>query len=246
METHSRQLRVFNQAYQQYYHTFAWRCERSVKDEVTASGMVQDAFLKLWLLRDQLSVEEIYDFLKKQVKQLLTAYYSSDRFRFDKKLFSLDDFDSADFLMVNLEDNEQLAPADSGDVIERDERWLKLQQVVARLGDGQQQLVKLCLRHNFDYGRIAYYLGGISDYEVGNKINGLVESLRHILTDGNKLEAVGRTGQVVFKGQLNELQKSVLQMRYELAYSFGEMAKALALSEAQVKTAYAQACRVCR
>ena len=76
------QLLIFNGLYAKYYNLFAWRCERSVKDEVAASGIVQDAFLRVWLLRDQLSVSDVYDFLKVQLKKSIYAYYDTQSFPF--------------------------------------------------------------------------------------------------------------------------------------------------------------------
>ncbi|RYZ35354.1 MAG: hypothetical protein EOP49_33585 [Sphingobacteriales bacterium] len=246
METHSRQLQVFNNAYRQYYQTFAWRCRRSVKNEVTASGMVHDAFLRLWLLRDQLSVDDIYSFLKRQLKKAVLDYYGSDRYRFDSRLFSLDDFDNPDLLMPSMETPEDAEVTATVGLDEKDDRWLRLQEVLASLNDGQQQMVKLCLKHNFDYGRIAFYLGGISDYAVGKKVEDLVASLKQILTDGQKLDRAVGKNKIIANGSLDELQEQVLRMRYELAYSFEEVANALGLSETQVNVAYAKACRVCK
>lgn len=245
MEIQSRQLLVFNNAYRQYYQLFAWRCERSVKNEVVASGMVQDAFLRLWVLRDKLSLEEIYIFLKRQIKKSLHEYFGTTKYKFERKLFYLDDYENADFLLIDKELREDGQVAEITLSLAKDERWVRFQQVLGNLNDGQKKLVGLCLKHNFDYGRIGCYLGGVSDYEVSKKVDKLLKSLQQILTDGQKLEGVLAKNCTVVKGSLDELQKQVLRMRYELSYSFAEVARALGLSEAEVKTAYAKACRVC-
>ena len=245
MKTQStHQIRIFNELYEKYYGLFAWRCERSVKDEVVASGMVHDAFLRVWLLRDELSVEDVYGFLKAQLKKSIFAYYDMAKNKFHTNLFSLDELENRDFLLVDHRiGEEEIEEPDLEDDTERKTQWQQLTQLMDSLPDTQQQLIKLCLKYNFSYEHIAFYLGGISDYAVGKKVEALLESLKRMLTDGQKLELVAYKSSLTFRGSLDELQESILKMRNELAYSFEEVAKALGLSEVDVKVAYARACR---
>lgn len=236
------QILIFNGLYAKYYPLFAWRCERSVKDDVAASGMVQDAFLRVWLLRDQLSVNEVYDFLKVQLKKSIYAYYDTAKNRFHANLFRLDELENPNFLLVdgNLEE-EALEEPNLADQLEKQKQWEQLNQLVANLTDTQQQLIKLCLKYNFSYDHIASYLGGISDYAVKKKVEVLLESLKRMLSGNQKLQQVSSKRPLVFNGSLDELQESIMQMRYELQYSFEEIAKALNLEQGYIQQAFVKA-----
>ncbi|RDC55641.1 hypothetical protein DU508_15295 [Pedobacter chinensis] len=246
--THSNaQLCIFNKYYKRYYNLFAWRCQRAVKDDVVGSGMVQDAFLRVWLLRDQLMEDDIYIFLKRQLKQAIFAYYDTAKNRFNANLFRFDELENPDFLLQVNPDEEMddpLGPIWQED-IEYQNQWAQLQQLIPNLSETQQQLIQLCIRYNFSYDRMAYYLGGISDYVVAKQVEVLLKKLKSILTEDYKLQEAGRKNSFTFDGSLDELQKNVMQMRYELQYSFEEIAKKLDIAEPQVKLAYARACRMC-
>lgn len=238
----NNQILIFNGLYAKYYPLFAWRCERSVKDDVAASGMVQDAFLRVWLLRDQLSVNEVYDFLKVQLKKSIYAYYDTAKNRFHANLFRLDELENPDFLLVdgNLEE-EALEEPGLADQLEKQKQWEQLEQLMANLTDTQQQLIKLCLKYNFSYDHIASYLGGITDYAVKKKVEVLLESLKRMLGGNQKLQQASSKRPLVFNGSLDELQESIMKMRYELQYSFEEIAKALNLDQGDIQQAFVKA-----
>ena len=236
------QLLIFNGLYAKYYNLFAWRCERSVKDEVAASGMVQDAFLRVWLLRDQLSVSDVYDFLKVQLKKCIYAYYDTAKNKSHANLFRLDELENYDFLVVdgNLED-EALAEPDIAAQLLRQKQWEQLAQLMPNLSDTQQQLIKLCLKYDFSYEHIAYYLGGISNYAVKKKVEMLLKSLKCMLTANQKLQQASSRRPLVFSGSLDELQAQIMKMRYELHYSFEEIAKALNMNQGYIQQAFVKA-----
>lgn len=242
------QLQTFNHLYAQYYKLFQWRCHRTIKNDVVASGIVQEAFLKTWLLRDKLSLEEVYDFIKKQIKMAITTYYTAATNRFHKNLFRLDELENSDFLLVDtiVEEEESPIAIDLEKQTVYQQQWEQLEQLLPNLSQQQQLLIRLCIKYNFSYDRMSYYLGGISDYAVGKQVAELIKNLKCILANSQKLQQVAQKTKLTFSGNLNELQQNIIKMRFELQYGFEEIAAHLHLSETQVKQAYARACRTCR
>lgn len=219
------------------------------KDDVVASGIVQEAFLKVWLLRNELSLEEVYDFIKKQVKTAIGTYYTAAVNRFHKNLFRLDELENPDFILgdaVNDDEEEALVQECPKKLATYQRQWEQLQQLLPNLSQQQQLLIGLCIKYNFSYDRMSYYLGGISDYAVSKQVEELLKSLRQILADTQKLQQVGQKTKLTFSGDLDELQQNIIKMRFDMQYGFEEIATNLNLSETQVKQAYARACRICR
>ena len=239
------QMTVFKEFYNRYYTVFAWRCSKAVKDEVIGSGMAQDAFLKLWLLRDQLEKEDNYRFLKSQLKKAITAYFKVPKHRFNANLFRLDELENPEFLMRTVEMDYGGLDHDTFDQGKYQKEWAHLQELIPSLPSGQQELIKLCLKYNFNYDRISYYLGGISDYAVAKQVESLLTSLKQILSDVEKLEMVEQKVHFQFSGGLDDLQKEVLRMRYDLRYSFSEIATHLDIDVKEIKQAFSRASRVC-
>lgn len=51
-----------------------------------------------------------------------------------------------------------------------------------------QLFIRLCLRYDFSYERIAYYLGGISDYDVSLRVEQCISHLKAALADTSRLD----------------------------------------------------------
>jgi len=245
-----KQVVNFNKCYQRYYVLFFWRCTKAVKDETVASGMVQDAFLKLWMLRDHLVAEENYDFLKGLLKKAVRDYYNSTKNRFNANLFRLDDLENPDSVLKPPIEEQELDGLLGESLHQEDEidrqRWEEVQQIIPSLTLSQQRLIKLCMKYNFSYDRMSYYLGGISDYVVARQVEEMLKNLRQILTTNERLEEVTPKSSLVFSGSLDELQQTVMNMRYDLQYSFQQIASELSIAESEVKKAYARAFQVCK
>lgn len=244
-----KQVVSFNKCYQRYYDLFFWRCTKAVKDETVASGMVQDAFLKLWMLRDHLVAEENYDFLKGLLKKAVRDYYNSTKNSFNANLFRLDDLENPDSVLrppiEEQELDELLESLHNEDLIDQ-QRWEEVQQIIPSLTLSQQRLIKLCMKYNFSYDRMSYYLGGISDYVVAKQVEEMLKNLRQILTTNERLQDLTPKSSLVFSGSLDELQQTVMNMRYDLQYSFQQIASELSIAESDVKKAYARAFQVCK
>ncbi|RZK37156.1 MAG: sigma-70 family RNA polymerase sigma factor [Pedobacter sp.] len=243
----NQQIFLFNEYYRKYYPIFTWRCTKALKDEVIASGIVQDAFLKIWVLWDRIQVDEIYGLLKSHSRKAIFDYYDTAKNRFHSDLFRLDELENSEFLLGFGEvEIDELSDSNNDQQEEYQEQWQQLQQLIPSLSISQQQLIQLCLKYNFSYDRMSYYMGGISDYVVAKQVEVLLQNLRKILKDGERLERAVSKSNVSFKGSLDELQTNVMRMRYELQYSFADIASKLNFSEVEIKQAYANAHRTCR
>lgn len=252
-ETPAQQLTLLQQGderglsyfYERYYAYFYNRALRATKSECPAQSIAQEAFLRLWLYREQIkSVDDVPAFLKTQVSTAITAYYNKTQVRFQRSLLQLDDIDDyQDFLL-----GYELEEPEEEDLIyleqleeEKQERLSKLNNLLPNLTNEQQLFIKLCLKYSFNYERIAHYLGGISDYEVSLQVERSIATLKSAFTSGEKMEMLDKPTKITLEGEFDEQQVEIFRMRYELQYSFDEIADALQLESAKVKTLFIQA-----
>ncbi|MBD1423473.1 RNA polymerase sigma factor [Sphingobacterium chuzhouense] len=231
--------------YKKYYGYLAFRTEKATQDECAAGSIAQEAFLRLWLFRENLqSEEELFQFLKTQVKSAVYAFYSKTRNRFHRSLLRLDGIeDYQEFLLgYELEDEEE------EDIVyleqleeEKKEKLQKLEKLLPHLRKEQQLFLQLCLKYSFNYERIAYYLGGISDYEVSLQVEKTIETLRQIFQSAEKMEKLNSSSRYVIQGEINEQQEEIFRMRYDLQFSFDQIAEALNLNSAVVRKLFIEA-----
>lgn len=231
--------------YRKYYGYFAFRAEKATQDQCTAESIAQEAFLRLWLFRENLqSEEELFEFLKTQVRAAINAFYSKTRNRFHRSLLRLDGIeDYQEFLLgyeLEEEDEEDLVYIEQLEN-EKKEQLQKLNQLLPHLKKDQQLFLQLCLKYSFNYERIAYYLGGISDYEVSLQVEKIIETLRQIFQSTEKMEQLSRSSRYVVQGEINEQQEEIFRMRYDLQFSFDEIAEALDLNAVTVKKLFIEA-----
>lgn len=237
--------------YEQLYTQLSFRSKAYVKDCSVASSIAQEAFLRLWLLRSSIrDVDHLKDFLSKQIKEAGAAYYRKTNTRFHRSLLQLDGIEDFQEFMLGYEMEEE---------VEEDPIYLEeleaakkaqldqLQAILPHLTEQQQLFIKLCLKYSFSYDRISWHLGGISDYEVSLHVEKTIETLKAALCGTNKLDTLSlKPKKIICEGELSEEQAEVLKMRYELQYSFDEIADALRLNNSQVKKLFVQAHAVVR
>lgn len=236
--------------YNQLYKTYAYRSERYVKCDCMAASIAQEAFLRLWLMRDRIeSVEHMKEFIGKQIREAGSAYYRKSTVRFQRSLLQLDGIEDYQEFMMGYE-MEEAYEEDTVflEEIEKNkkEQLDKLNALLPNLSEQQQLFVRLCLKYSFSYDRIGWHLGGISDYEVAQKIENTIAVLKAALSDSEKLNVIMGPKKIDFEGALSDEQAQILQMRYELQYSFEEIAEALNLKDSQVKKSFITAYAVIR
>jgi len=234
-----------NYFYHAHYDYYAWRAERFVKDDVVAHAIAQEAFLRLWLMRDIIrDTAHLHEFLGQQLRDAGMAYYRKTLNRFHRSMLRLDGIEDFQEFMLGYEMEEE----QEEDIVYLErleaEKQRQLEQInclLPNLTDQQQLFIRLCLRYGFSYERIAYHLGGISDYEVAQRVEQCIANLKAALSDTAKLDNATRTKPLITEGMLTEEQAQVLAMRYDLQYSFEEIAEALQLDDTKVKSLFVQA-----
>lgn len=239
----------FNYFYNAYYSYYAFRAFRFVKEELVAHSIAQDAFLRLWVFRNSINdVDHLHAFVKTQMTEAGKNYYGNTTLRFHRAMLRIDSIEGADDFLLGYaeevaddnEDTTYLAKLEK----EKKERIDKLNSFLPNLNENQKLFLRLCLKYDFNYERVSHYIGGISSYEVANRFEKCLELLKGALTDTNKLNdsaVYKRSKKIVTEGELSEEQASILNLRYELQYSFDEIAKQLKLKDEKVRELFIQA-----
>ncbi len=125
--------------------------------------------------------------------------------------------------------------------LEKKKRMDQLNAILPNLNRDQQLFIRLCLKYSFNYERIAYYMGNISDYEVSLQIENAIEYLRAIVHSEEKMQLVAKPVEFKLNGEMTEEEAEVFRMRYELQYSFDKISEALQLDGGQVRTLFINA-----
>ncbi|QQD11902.1 RNA polymerase sigma factor [Sphingobacterium sp. UDSM-2020] len=237
--------RGLNFFYNRFYGYLFASTFRATKDDCAAESIAQEALLRLWLYRKQVKdIDDTLTFLKAQVKSAIHAFYNTTRDRFHRNLLRLDGIENyQEFLMgYEMEEEEEM------DLIymekleeEKQERLDKLNKLLPSLNNQQQLFIKLCLKYSFNYERIAYYLGGISDYEVSLQVEKTIDTLRSVFNSSQQMELLNKPSKIVLQGEFNDQQPEIFHMRYELQFSFEQISEALKLNPSLVKQLFVQA-----
>ncbi len=240
-EGNERGLEFF---YKLWYPRYYYWGLRYIKDDVNADCIVNEAFLRLWLLRQQIaSTEEIERLLKKLTAQGCKAFYSTANHKFQRNMLRLDELENyQEFIGAadpSFDEEDTLYQQEPDEAIKK--QWEQVEQVIPNLKAEQQLFVRLCIKYSFDYSRIAWHVGGISDYEVARKVEKTLECLKAIITDTQKLNKVAKGHTFKFEGDVGEEQSAILKMRYELQYSFEEIARTLQLDQGYIQKVFVNA-----
>jgi RNA polymerase sigma factor (sigma-70 family) len=235
-----------NHFYKKLYPKLVWWALKRVKDDVAASSITHEAFLKLWLLRGKMDDSaKLRAVLESQIHQGCEDFYQKSANRFHRSMIKLDDIENYQEFMGGYNPEDDPEEPDTIGQFELDEekrlQWHQVEKVMPSLQRDQQLFIKLCLRFAFNYERIAWHLGGISDYQVAKKVEQTIETLRNIIGNGNKLTVAGRSSHFLFEGEISEEQAGILNMRYEMQFSFEEIAAELGLSQSHVQKVFVQA-----
>lgn len=231
--------------YERYYSYLFTRTLRATQDDCAAESIAQEALLRLWLFRERVECAEgVFDFLKKQLRAAIDAFYSKSKNRFHRSLLRLDGIEDYQEFLLGYEMEE----AEEEDVVylegleeEKQRRLDKLNNLLPSLTQQQQLFVKLCLKFSFNFERIAFHLGGISDYEVAMQVDRTIETLRSIFNSSEKMALLNTPSRMVLEGEFSDQQAEIFHMRYELQLSFEQISESLRLSADMVKKLFVQA-----
>ena len=233
--------------YRELYSRYYIMALRMVKQDIAATCIAQEAFLRLWQRRESINgLPHLTDFLYRQIKQAAYNYYAQPSTRFYRGLIQIDGIEhAAEYLLPDVSITHQLdsVPAyDEETHNELEAQRKQLYAVLPELPEKQQQVVGLLLRYSLDYERVAWHLGGVSCYVAAKQIEKTIALLKSILVNGANLSGnhIAKK-QLVISGELTEEQANILRYRYELSYSFEEIAELMNIRQAEVQRSFVQA-----
>jgi DNA-directed RNA polymerase specialized sigma24 family protein len=231
--------------YNLLYPSIYYYCFRYTKDDVNANCIVNEAFLRLWLCRKTITCpEHIETFMRKLTAEGCKAYFKTSSSRFHRNMLRLDEIENYQDFIAGYDPTleEETAIFDQHELGEEEKKqWEQVKAVIPNLSHDQQLFIRLCIKYAFDYGRMAWHIGGISDYQVARKVEQTLKCLKALITDTEKLNRIKKTSRFSFEGDISSEQASILQMRYELQYSFSEIAAALKLNQGYIQQVFATA-----
>lgn len=230
--------------YGRFYRWYAYRAYRYIREDLDAHCIAQEAFLRLWIFRESIEdVPHLHRFMSRQVTDAGKSYHRRRSNQFRRQLLWFFDYDDPESLLSG--NSPEWAEGPLLEIEEPDEedseRLESLNRLLPHLDSEQQLFIRLCLKYDFNYERIAFYLGGIREYEVAQRVSKCIDRLKSLLADSRKLSQVTRTQTFRVDRQLSPEQADILRLRYELGNSFEEIAADLRLSPEKVRALFIQA-----
>ena len=233
--------------YNRLFGSFSYKARKRVKDELASTSIAQEAFLRLWLVRDKMeNIVKVITFLKAQINEGCEAFYKKPSERFHRDLIKfeeIEDYQSCFSSYDPEEDEEDAGTIAQRKLEEQNKANLKIiKNFLPSLTQNEQLFIQLCLQYSFCFEKISRHLGGISDIEVFRKVKKILENLKNAIVNSNKLNTTETKHCFIYQGDLSEEQAKILQLRYELKMSFQEISIELNLSQGHVQTVFVEAC----
>lgn len=214
-------------------------------DTYASSTFVQEAFSRLWLFRSHMNgMARIENFLIEEIKRATRDYYGSASEQFRRSFVSLDAFNNNDFLLCELENEQEQVRGnqcpDEKDYIR------KLNILMPNLRQDQQLLIRLCLEYGFNYDSIAEYLGGISAREIRCQVQHAIAQIRAVFENTAKLQILEKETKEQVSEVLKEEEALVLHLRCDQQLTFKEIATTLKIDLSVANSLFVSAYRKSR
>lgn len=228
-----------NYFYVQYFRRFFYWGYRYTKQYAEAECIAQEAYVKLWQLRESIrDVEHLFSFMEKQVREGMRRYYRSKDNVFNAGLLRVDEYERPESVLPStLPDSEQEEESIAEEYGEASPEMKALLQVLPFLGKEDELLIRLCLKFDFDPEKIAKHLGGVKPWQVSAKLNKCIRRLKSLL-NAHREPVKAATQRKTLQPKENSV---VLKMRYDERKSFEDIAGELGLTPQKVKLMFVQA-----
>lgn len=215
-------------------------------DVCYAESIVQECFLKLWMLRHNIQdATQVIELLRKQVKSSIHDFFRRTKHRFNRNLLRIDGIENFDRLLSDQHNEEEK----DDEVFFYDEQYDKEQQIQMKrvreilpsLCSKQRLFLDLCMRYSFSYERVAAHIGGISEYAVAKKVEEVIARLRGLLEGIGKIDAPDLKTKMVLSEGLSAQQQDIMRIRHELGLTFDEIAEQISLPPTEVRRLFLEA-----
>ncbi len=232
-----------NYIYKLYFNLIYSRVYRATKDLCETESIVQNAFLKLWQFRKNISsIESAYEFIKKQVSEAISDYYKLSKTQFRAKTLLLDSLEDYQKYMLGytIQDEDLDINPDAKDEILESKRK-KLAGILPHLCSRKRLILHLCITNSFNFESVAKHLGASSEHKVAKEFEKIIAQLKSLLNAAEKVKSSNSRSDLVLSPTLSNLEQKVLSIRRDLGLTFEEIANRINLSPQQVREIFLMA-----
>ncbi|UII21666.1 RNA polymerase sigma factor [Fulvivirga ligni] len=227
-------ISALDKIYSQYSRRIFWIGMNLINDSFIVDSLLQDAFLRLWVNRENIqSPEHIFFFLRFVITKSCITYYSSPKNKFLRKINSLEEFDNYQEYMAGYDPESEFEIQQAQE--QEQQAFDRVGRVLPLLDADRRHLIELCLKYGFQYKAIAQSMGK-NVQETCYEVKMAIRDIKMIINQG-KTKNRPALGMKV-QGSMTEEQAEVLKLRCEKKYSFAAIARQLNLSQKEVHSQF--------
>ncbi len=234
--------------YNLYSRRIYGRALLATGDVCHAESIVQECFLKLWMLRGNIEeATQVLELLRKQVKSSVSDFFKMTKHRFNRNLLRIDGIEGFEkylsdrYVEDDDEDGQEALYYQEQYEEEQKQQMDRVRAILPSLCSKQRLFLDLCLRYSFSYERVAAHLGGISEYAVAKKTEEVIAKLKGLLDGIGRIDAPDLRARMVLSDGLSEQQQDILRIRHELGLTFDEIAEQISLPSNEVRRLFLEA-----
>ncbi len=215
-------------------------------DVCYAESIVQECFLKLWMLRHNITdATQVLELLRKHMRCSFHDFFRLTKHRFNRKLLRIDGIENFNRFLsdrhADEEHDDEVFFYDEQYDQEQQKQMQRVKEILPSLCSKQRLFLNLCMRYSFSYERVAAHIGGISEYTVAKRIEEVVAKLRGLLEGIDKIDAPDLRTKMILSEGLSEQQQHILRIRHELGLTFDEIAEQISLPPTEVRRLFLEA-----